>query len=406
MKSILIINQHTSNRGDESAGMALVRGLCEMFSPGDLSILYNSKIGIARDCLPAPEGVVHLPYEPFRTFDKILMLFSLFVPGVFTRVLLRLGSDSLAREVRQIVAAEKVISAPGGVNIGLYKDWRYLWRIVMAIKLKKDVALYSISFGPLPNDRLFRRASIYALKNVNFLSLRDSKSQSYAAALDINFHSSIDTAFLFNHPPPAVPEELRSELLEEYVIFVPNALHKWHVNYLSLDEGDFEGLYKNICRSLLERGLSVVMLPQMFGSENDVDFFRQIAASASEYGDRVFVIEDIYSSDVQQTIVSNAQFLVGARYHSIIFAINNEIPFLSLAYEDKMTNTLDLLGLEKRSIKMSEALISSREGLDKTLGAMLDNYQTDRKAIRAASTKARSVANHTFECLQREFFCD
>ena len=90
-------------------------------------------------------------------------------------------------------------------------------------KLKKDVALYSISFGPLPNDRLFRRASIYALKNVNFLSLRDSKSQSYAAALDINFHSSIDTAFLFNHPPPAVPEELRSELLEEYVIFVPNS---------------------------------------------------------------------------------------------------------------------------------------------------------------------------------------
>ena len=52
---------------------------------------------------------------------------------------------------------------------------------------------------------------------------------------------------------------------------------------------------------------------------------------------------------------------------------------------------------------MSEALISSREGLDKTLGAMLDNYQTDRKAIRAASTKAR--ASRLFECLQREF-CD
>ena len=82
----------------------------------------------------------------------------------------------------------------------------------------------------------------------------------------------------------------------------------------------------------------MVMLPQMFGSENDVDFFRQIA-SASEYGDRVFVIEDIYSSDVQQTIVSNAQFLVGARYHSI-FCNKQRDSILSLAYEDKMTNTL------------------------------------------------------------------
>ena len=79
----------------------------------------------------------------------------------------------------------------------------------------------------------------------------------------------------------------------------------------------------------------MVMLPQMFGSENDVDFFRQIAASASEYGDCVFVIEDIYSSDVQQTIVSNAQFLVGARYHYIIFAITTRFHFCHLRMRTK-----------------------------------------------------------------------
>ena len=64
----------------------------------------------------------------------------------------------------------------------------------------------------------------------------------------------------------------------------------------------------------------------------------------------MIVLPDGYSSDIQQTVISKAKFVVGARYHSIVFAINNSIPFVALSYEHKMVGLLSLLKKDKQQI--------------------------------------------------------
>ena len=79
------------------------------------------------------------------------------------------------------------------------------------------------------------------------------------------------------------------------------------------------------------------MLPQTFNyntyTGDDIGFMHDTAKNFST--EKVAVIDDIYSSDIQQTVISGSDFVIGARYHSIVFAINNAVPFMALNYEHK-----------------------------------------------------------------------
>ena len=76
---------------------------------------------------------------------------------------------------------------------------------------------------------------------------------------------------------------------------------------------------------------------------------------------RVVVISDCYSSDIQQAIIAKSQLLVGARYHSIVFAINNGVPFLALSYEHKIMGLLETLKCEDRVIDISNVFETELE---------------------------------------------
>ena len=59
--------------------------------------------------------------------------------------------------------------------------------------------------------------------------------------------------------------------------------------------------------------------------------------------ENLIVLPDNLSSDIQQSIIADSILVVGARYHSIVFAINNCVPFAALSYEHKMIGLLEIL---------------------------------------------------------------
>ena len=75
-------------------------------------------------------------------------------------------------------------------------------------------------------------------------------------------------------------------------------------------------------------------------------------------GLNIFVSDDIYSSDIQQQIIRRADAVFGARYHSIVFAINNNVPFISLSYEHKMSGLLEELRLQDEMIDITKLFTS------------------------------------------------
>ena len=137
--------------------------------------------------------------------------------------------------------------------------------------------------------------------------------------------------------------------------------------------------------------LSIVMLPQTFGNgdmRDDIHLFRMIADKLNDK--RVIVVPDCYSSDLQQQIIKNSQFVIGARYHSIVFAINQNVPFIALSYEHKIAGLLATLGIDNSMVDFTNTMLTPAEKdkciaeIKKLLPVISSNEEVRRKAKRIA----------------------
>ena len=114
--------------------------------------------------------------------------------------------------------------------------------------------------------------------------------------------------------------------------------------------------------------MNIVMLPQLFCGDkyalNDVQFFRELAELKSD--NRIIVTADCYSSDIQQSIIKEAKYVIGARYHSIVFSINQGVPCIALSYEHKIAGLLERLDKSEWCIDFTQTL-DNEENQEKCL---------------------------------------
>jgi len=390
--NILMINQHASNHGDEAAGKAFLRQLRKYTAESTIGVLYNTEINYDYEHINIDGSIVEHKYYRLSLFEKLLVISTFLIPFFLIKSLYRY-SKTLNKEYKLLQISDLIINAPGGVNIGPYKDWRYLWRLYVSIKLNKSVFIYSISFGPLSSNYIFKKISLFILKNANFLSLRDKRSQRSADELKISYQESIDTAFLDNQPKVKIPHEITNLLKEKYVIVVPNELYRWHPLYKNVLVEDLDNVYLEVMDFFNSKKIQIVLLPQMYGTENDSKYFSRLKAKSKS--DNIVIIPDNYSVDIQQQIVEKAQFLVGARYHTIIFSINNNKPFLSLAYEHKMTNTLETVGLLENNLELKE-ILGKKGVISEKLKSIYQNKLNVIENTKQAKEHANKIATKTF----------
>ena len=138
------------------------------------------------------------------------------------------------------------------------------------------------------------------------------------------------------------------------------------------------------------------MLPQTFNYGNyegdDIHLFNEIKAMKKDYP--ITVISDQYSSDIQQTIIQGASCLVGARYHSVVFAINNNVPFVALSYEHKISGLLETLGKTECMLDITFALDSEKKTNEFLVlfKEKLNNIKSDSKV----QALAKAISNKCF----------
>lgn len=374
----MVINQAWSNHGDEAAHKGLVRMLASAYPKAEITVLMHVAPDFRDDNfkLYRPEEFKNINYLKIiadRWYYRMVRYLWWMPVGTIT-ALGPLLSDSL-RQVKQLLrSADLVVNAPGGVDLGPYRNWGNVIRLLVAIQIGTPTAIYAISFGPLPEstqkDRRFSQLALYILRNVQYLTLRDDKSQKYASALKISFGKSADTAFL-DDTTATIPSELNAKIQSPYAVFVPNALYKWHPHFREISSYIFKQLYIHIMEGLLAKNLRIVMLPQLFGSQNDESFFQELAGHFPDTS--ITVVSESYPSEIQQAIVRGAEITVGARYHSLIFAIKNNVPFVALSYEHKISNLLTMAGLSEYMVDLHQIETLAPKGICDQIDDILIN---------------------------------
>ena len=373
--NILIVNQPLRNRGDESAHRALIRSI--------LDALPNVHIHVLFYCEEA-EAIAQ-----FSISDERVEYVCAFSPNecqLKTLYFIRKGIMNtlfwfhpyVDRFLRHYRWADAVVCAPGGICMGGFMNTWHEEQLLIAMKLRKPIFYYGRSIGPFwdePDEkRIFKQQAIRILKYATYVSLRDTTSIKIAKELGItNVIETTDTAFL-DYPQVNIPKEIFRGIDEKkYVVFVPNSLI-WHYFYRGKATGDEVVAYwSKVARVIAKHypNHKIVMLPQtsLQGETADDKFlFQDIQRYCPELN--IFVSDDIYSSDIQQQIIRGADAVFGARYHSIVFAINNNVPFVSFSYEHKMSGLLDEIGLQDEMIDITQLFTS--EGVNKSILEQLD----------------------------------
>jgi colanic acid/amylovoran biosynthesis protein len=393
--NILIVNQPINNRGDEAAHKSLMRNLNEQFPSAQLTVLFQST-----NQNSVEQMKVDNPNNTYVNTNTLVRH-----SGLIRKWALRLGLLKLsvlhpinwiAR--KYIKQSDLVVCAPGGICMGLFQNWRHIYLLALAVAYQKKVAYYSRSFGPFPIDnkwnRVFKKRSYWLLRHFDFISIRDLKTMQLADKIGISYVPSIDTAFL-DTPYDNLPGEIESLIKgKEYIVFVPNSL-TWHAAFKNCSENYIVEFYTSIMKMLLSKCDYIVMLPQLFnkGDCGDEKYFKRLRDIISD--ERVIVVSEQYSSDIQQTIISDAKLMIGARYHSVVFAINNEVPFVALSYEHKISGLLNILQLEDYIFDLEQLGINQPDinFTVKTIEKIIDVAQISHET----KLKAREIAR---ECMQ------
>lgn len=408
--NILIINQPLNNRGDESAHKALVRTMVNEIPNAEITVLFEydaNKDSIRQYAVNNPHVhyICHTPivtkgFRPISQYGlkkKLHFLWYLH-PGIRSWM-------------KYFKKTDYVVCAPGGINMGGFQSWYHLFNLYCAKIYNKPIAYYGRSIGPFPvatsNNRRFKEISSELLHYFKFISVRDSKSEQEIKQFGVPYYSVVDTAFL-ETPHTEIPPEISKMIGDKpYWVYVPNRL-VWHYAFkgkTTLEQvTDF---FVSILRTVLTRcsNYNVVMLPQTFNGTtrmgNDVNFFIDIKKKIND--ERVIVVPDQYSSDIQQTIISQSKFVIGARYHSIVFAINNSVPFIALNYEHKIEGLLKRLCYYDTMIDICE-VFNDKSVASQVLNR-IDSILCQSLVFNTTITsKAKQLANSVFVLFKTVFF--
>ena len=394
MFRILLINQPVANRGDESAHRGFVRALLQELPEVELTCLF-----VGESCADN--------IEQFKVVDERVKYVNL-PNGGTSRKLSKLGlwwplrwlwavSPGIRHILYYYKRADWVVCAPGGADLGGFLSWKHLTYLCMARYCHKPLAYFGRSFGPLRDGGVarwfFKRQSLSIMRYMRFISLRDVKSQHFADAFQLPYTPTVDSAFL-EQPQVAIPAEVSTAIEgKNYIVYVPNVL-VWHYNFAGrISREVIRDFYVRLTKQLLSTFPShqMLMLPQTFNGtreQNDINFFRELK---QEVGDeRMQVLSDQYSSDIQQQIIRGASLLVGARYHSVVFSLNNAIPFVGLSYEHKISGLLTSLGKEDCMVDLIEGL-NTPESVEQTLRQIEEKVRS-AKGDAPCRERAHSIA--------------
>ena len=397
--NILIVNQPLNNRGDESAHKGLLRTLGNVGENINIEVLFvKANPDSVAQFSENHKQITYTNLTKVRAEKHISIL--MHTIGFYGISHL---NPLLHGIIKRIKKADLVICAPGGICMGGFQDWAHLFYLSMARYYNKPIAYYGRSFGPFTEktflSKTFKKSSIKLLNYFSFLSIRDKKTEKLACEMGISYTRTVDSAFL-DSPQAEIPESLKTTIGDdEYIVFVPNKLN-WHYAYKNIQTERIIIFFTNLIQETQAKypNCKILFLPQIFNSgvQNDIHFFRTIAQRISN--EKIIVVEDIYSSDIQQAIIRSAKFLVGARYHSVVFAINNNTPFIALNYEHKISGLLETLEMSNRLVDITCAFDSENTTTDtiETYTQLLNKVESQK----ISNIKAKQIAHECFDEFQ------
>ncbi|SCH91099.1 colanic acid biosynthesis protein [uncultured Blautia sp.] len=378
LMNILIFGANWYNRGDEAALRAMLDEIKEQLPEAQLKIHFNQKV----DKIPYSnvEIISSFTRPMGRNFlKKIPYLLSLKLGGKFNFMKgeQKSGFNSFMRAVKW---ANYAIYSPGGPSIGEhYRQFHLVDMMYLLMRNNVPFSIFAPSVGPFST---LKKYISHVFSYAEVICFREEISNGYYEELNPQKKAIVTLDSAFQHPINVKENEktyLEYKELRNYieshqkVIGITVTDLKWHRDYRDSDiSTKIRESFTKIVNTLSQEGYGIVFVPQCFGASNDADYMRSFASK------NCFVMSDQYDCYFQQYVISKMYAIIGMRYHSNIFSAKMGTPFISIAYEQKMTGFMKKANLEKYCLPISD--LSAKVICDK-FSQLVDDYDSYKQML-------------------------
>jgi len=243
------------------------------------------------------------------------------------------------------------ICCPGGYledsNTSILTNYIH---IILPLKFKKQVILAPQSIGPLRSN-IWRFLLRNALNKCKFICVREEFSKQLLSEMRVEKSKTflmLDMAFYFNR--------ITDFDLSKYKIdrkFIAMTCIDWYFPFSS-NPLESKKIYKNKIINLInffytKYGFKTILLKQIetsSGINGDDLILSEIHSQCKDQS--IYLNKDIQPSEMKYVIRSSELF-IGSRMHSNIFALQNKVNVVALAYLPKTTYIMKSLGLNDYS---------------------------------------------------------
>ncbi len=222
-----------------------------------------------------------------------------------------------------------------------------------ATLLGKPTCLYTMSVGPFYRP-IEKSLTARAFRKLPLILIRENTSLELLEAMDVteNVRRSVDSGFLFTGKKSA---ELRKTLeLKKTDILVGVTARKW----LNAEgQAAYEtALAQTIDAIITKHKVQVVFIPQVTSvSNNDDD--RKVSRSVvsrMKQTQSVHVMEDDYDHYDVKAMYDELDYIIGTRFHSVIFSLTSRVPAIAIEYEHKTSGIMRDLNLSEWTVKIED----------------------------------------------------
>lgn len=353
----------THNNGDAAILSAQIEQLKHTFKNAHIHALTIDTIepGYTFDGIPVFNSLMHGSVSPSNNrFKKLALACCMMSYTVLWVLVLRLTRRTLPlprtwqKSMQLLVEADMQVCVGGGYlrakdtgssTVILALLFHQIW---LAKLLHKPVYLFAQSFVPYPS-RIQRTIATLGLNQANLILVREAQSKTLLTKLGINHERVVqvpDSAFMFK---PKDSLDVRS-ILEirastEYLVGI--TVRAWLPDEAQATyEKAMAGFIDYLCE---QRRCKVIVIAQVTSHrQNDDDraVGKRIDQLLRSRKNVTFLDEQFTHYEIK-SIFSKLDYLVGTRFHSVIFALTAGVPALAIEYEHKTRGIMQDLDLEK-----------------------------------------------------------
>ena len=325
------------------------------------------------------EAILYSVISSIQSINNIINIFS-FNPEKTKSLLKDLPNENIEiidikshkKVMRKIMASDILICGGGGIiqdQTSFYNLPFFLSRVLFAGVLKKKIVFYGVGVGPL-HSKFSKIITKFVLNRSKLITVRDKKSREILIDCGIKSNLVEVTA----DPAVSLGKIKKKEaqiLLREQGVNIDRkimviCLRQWFSIYRLIpvklvkkfniqtkkDKLKYEYFLKEISKFLEyckdELKFQLVFLP--FWKERDNKVNKEIS-KLMKNNDNIYILEKHYNPMEIKGIISLADFVLGMRLHSLIFASTEKRNFLAINYSPKVKNYLDLLVKNRPSIE-------------------------------------------------------